>query len=71
MTRNIGGKDKLIRIGVGTVIFLFSIATNSWFGFIGLVILTTGLLNWCPAYSLLGKNTWCDLEDLEDEKKED
>jgi len=71
MTRNIGGKDKLIRIFVGSAIFLFSIATNSWFGFIGLIILTTGLLNWCPAYSIFGKNTWCDLDDLDNEKKED
>lgn len=71
MTRNIGGKDKIIRIFLGATIFLFSIATNSWFGFVGLVILATGLLNWCPIYSLLGKNTWCDLNEQESEKKED
>lgn len=71
MTRNVGGKDRLIRIIVGAAIFIFGIVTNSWLGFIGLIILSTGMLSWCPAYLLFGLNTRCGKESCEDENKED
>jgi len=67
MTRNVGGKDKLIRIIVGACIFIFGIITNSWLGFIGLIILSTGLLSWCPAYIPFGKSTRCEEEGFEDQ----
>ena len=71
MTRNVGGKDKLLRIIIGASIFIFGIVTNSWLGFIGLAVLTTGMLSWCPAYLPFGFNTRCNSESCEDEKKED
>ncbi len=71
MTQNVGGKDKLLRILIGASIFIFGIATNSWLGFIGLALLTTGLLSWCPAYLPFGLNSRCKKKGCEDEKKED
>ena len=58
MQNNVGHTDKLLRIGAA-VILLGLVATGviGWWGLIGLVPLATGLLNWCPAYTLLGINT--------------
>lgn len=55
MQHNVGSVDKLLRISAG-VILLGLTVTNviGWWGLIGLVPLATGLINWCPAYSLLG-----------------
>jgi hypothetical protein len=55
MQHNVGSVDKLLRISAG-VILLGLTVTNviGWWGVIGVVPLLTGLVNWCPAESLLG-----------------
>ena len=58
MTQNIGNIERIIRI-VGGLVLIALAATGSvgvW-GWLGLVPLTTGLVGWCPPYSLLGINT--------------
>lgn len=58
MIKNVGGIDRTIRIVVGLAL-IAAAATGSvglW-GYIGLVPLFTGLMGWCPAYTLLGFNT--------------
>ncbi|MCK7528726.1 MAG: DUF2892 domain-containing protein [Ignavibacteriales bacterium] len=35
---------------------------NSWLGVIGIVPIITGLLNYCPVYSLLGVSTKAKVE---------
>lgn len=60
MKVNVGSTDRLIRIIAGVVILsgLFLLEGNArWFGLIGIVVLATGVIRWCPAYSLLGMNT--------------
>jgi hypothetical protein len=60
MTANVGKIDKVVRIIAGIVLLaLFFILEGSarWLGLIGLVPLVTGLVGWCPAYSLIGLNT--------------
>lgn len=58
MKTNVGGIDKILRIVAGLI--LISLAATGvvgvW-GWIGVVPLGTGLLNFCPVYSLLGMNT--------------
>jgi hypothetical protein len=58
MKTNVGGIDKILRIIAG--IALISLAATgvvgAW-GFIGVVPLLTGLMGWCPAYTLLGIKT--------------
>lgn len=62
MKTNVGGIDKILRIVAG--IALISLAATgvvgAW-GFIGVVPLLTGLMGWCPAYTLLGIKT-CPLQ---------
>ncbi|OHC27641.1 MAG: hypothetical protein A2Y50_05245 [Pseudomonadales bacterium RIFCSPLOWO2_12_59_9] len=58
MQHNVGRTDKLLRISAGILLLgLGATGVIGWWGLIGLVPLATGLLNWCPAYRLLGINS--------------
>ena len=60
--KNVGNLDRVLRIVFGLALIAFALVSSvswSWVGWIGVVPLATGLLNTCPAYSLLGINT-CD-----------
>ena len=58
MKSNVGGIDRILRIVVGAVLVALAVTgqVGAW-GWIGLLPLATGLLGWCPPYSLLGINT--------------
>jgi len=58
MKKNVGNAERAIRIIVGLVVVsLVFIGPQSPWGWLGLVPLATGLIGWCPPYSLLGINT--------------
>jgi len=60
MNVNVGSTDKLIRIivGVGVLSLLFLLKGDArLLGLVGIVPLVTGLVGYCPLYSLLGLNT--------------
>ena len=57
MNVNVGGIDKNLRIVAGLAIIAWGVISSNWLGAIGLVPLATGLINFCPVYSLLGFNT--------------
>jgi hypothetical protein len=57
MKANVGGIDRILRvvIGVGLLSLLFLLEGSArWFGLIGIVPLGTGLIGYCPLYSILG-----------------
>lgn len=58
MKNNVGGIDKILRVVVGIVLIALA-ATNviGVWGWIGVVPLLTGLVGWCPAYTLFGMNS--------------
>ena len=58
MTKNVGSIDKIIRIVAGLVLISLDILViaTPW-TWIGIVPLATGLMGWCPAYTLIGANT--------------
>lgn len=58
MTRNVGQIDRTIRIVLGLVLVIMAFRGlyTPW-TWLGLVPLATGLIGWCPPYSLLGINT--------------
>ena len=58
MKVNVGGIDRLLRIVVGLALMAWALLANGplW-AWIGILPLATGLLNFCPAYTLLGINT--------------
>ncbi len=58
MSTNVGGIDKILRIIIGLILLsLVFIGPQTLWGWIGIVPLATGLINWCPLYSLLGFTT--------------
>ena len=60
MNKNAGTVDRAVRIFAGLVILsLYFVAEPAyrWWTLLGLVPLLTGLLGWCPAYTLLGIRT--------------
>ncbi|MEN6636185.1 MAG: DUF2892 domain-containing protein [Clostridiaceae bacterium] len=60
MKQNVGRVDRWVRIAVGVVLLsllIFVSGPARWFGLIGLVPLITGILGYCPIYSLLKMRT--------------
>lgn len=58
MNCNVGGLDRMLRIAAGVVILaLGAFGPLGWWGLVGLVPLATGLVRFCPAYTLLGIRT--------------
>jgi hypothetical protein len=58
MKVNVGTIDRTIRIIAGLVLIGLAIAgTIGVWGYIGVVLLLTGLFRVCPAYTLLGVKT--------------
>jgi hypothetical protein len=58
MNKNVGGIDKWARIAAGALLLILAVTNTigAW-GYLGLIPLLTGTLNYCPAYSLLGIKT--------------
>jgi len=58
MPCNEGKVDRLLRVVVGLVLLaLVFVGPQTPWGWIGVVPLLTGLVGYCPAYSLIGLNT--------------
>lgn len=55
---NVGGIDRVLRILVGLVLIsLVFIGPKIIWGWVGVVLLLTGIFKFCPAYKLIGMNT--------------
>ncbi len=58
MKTNVGGIDKVVRIVAGLILIsLVFVGPQTPWGWIGLLPLATGLIGWCPAYSVFGIST--------------
>ncbi len=58
MTTNEGSIDRIIRVIAGFVLIaLVFVGPQTPWGWIGVVPLITGLVGWCPAYTLFGLST--------------
>lgn len=58
MKTNVGGIDKILRIIAGLLLITLAVlGMGTPWTWIGVVPLVTGLMGWCPAYTLLGLNT--------------
>ncbi len=58
MKANVGGVDRIVRIVAGLALIAWALFGGgpAW-AWIGVVPLATGLINFCPAYSILGIST--------------
>jgi hypothetical protein len=60
MKVNVGVVDKVARIvvGLGLLSLIFVLEGNlRWLGLVGIVPLATGVVGYCPLYSVLGLST--------------
>lgn len=58
MNKNIDRLDRTVRISAGLALIRPSLTgTIGLWGWIGIIPLATGLINFCPLYSLPGVNT--------------
>ena len=55
MMKNVGSTDRALRVFIGALLILLSLLNviGPW-GWIGLLPIATGMLRFCPAYSILG-----------------
>lgn len=58
MKNNLANLDRVIRVAVGLLMpGLAAMGMIGGWGWLGLVLLFTGFLGWCPIYTLLGIST--------------
>ena len=57
MKCNVGKTDKVIRFVLGGVLIIGGIVAHNWWGLIGLLLIITALINWCPLYAFFGSST--------------
>jgi hypothetical protein len=57
MKKNVGNVDKTIRIILGIGIIVMGIGFQSWLGIIGVIPLITGIIGYCPLYSIFSIST--------------
>jgi hypothetical protein len=58
MSCNVGGVDRALRVVVGALLVaLAATGIVGWWGWVGLVPLATGVVRFCPVYTLLGVKT--------------
>jgi len=58
MKKNVGGIDRVLRIVAGLILVALAATgqVGAW-GWLGLIVLATGLFSFCGAYTLLGVST--------------
>jgi ABC-type branched-subunit amino acid transport system permease subunit len=68
MTANVGGIDRILRIVAGLALIALAATgvVGAW-GYLGVIVLATGVFSFCGAYTLLGINT-CPMRAAEEEQ---
>ena len=54
MKYNVGKADRIIRVILGAGIIAIGIYLKSWWGAIGVILIITAAIGWCPAYLPFG-----------------
>jgi hypothetical protein len=57
MKKNVGKADRSIRIALGVLAILLGFIFQSWWGVIGVPLVITALIGWCPVYVPLSIST--------------
>ena len=58
MKANVGGLDRILRLVVGLVLIALTLTgTIGVWGWLGLVLVGTAAIGFCPLYPLIGLNT--------------
>lgn len=57
MNANVGPLDQNIRYLLGLVVLTLGVVYQSLWGFVGILVIFTALISWCPPYALFGFST--------------
>lgn len=57
LTKNIGEKDRKVRLAAGALIILWGVFAGSWLALVGVALMGTAFVRSCPAYSLMTMST--------------
>jgi hypothetical protein len=58
MIRNVGSLDQIIRLVLGAILVsLVFVGPQTPWGWLGLILIATGVINFCPIWMMLGVNT--------------
>ncbi len=58
MTRNLGQIDRIARFAIGALLILLALTgTIGMWGYIGVILVATGFMNFCPIYKVFGFKT--------------
>ncbi len=57
MKCNVGKTDRIVRLILGLVVAISGIVFKSWLGLVGVVLVFTALVKWCPLYWPFGLTT--------------
>lgn len=57
LKKNVGYYDSIIRATLGVLIVLAGVYFQNWWGFLGLILVFSGGLSFCPIYKLAGIDT--------------
>jgi hypothetical protein len=64
MKPNVGAMDRKLRLLAGIGLATGGIIFESYWGLIGIVLLITAVLNYCPLYAILGLDTSVNDKDI-------
>lgn len=64
MKCNIGKTEQIIRIAIGAAFILLGLSFRSWWGLLGLALIITGAIRYCPVSDALGIST-CKVDNKE------
>ncbi len=57
-TRNIGSADRVLRLVIGALLIILALTgTIGIWGWLGLILVVTAFLRFCPLYRIVGLNT--------------
>ncbi|GAA6177456.1 YgaP family membrane protein [Sulfitobacter pacificus] len=58
LTTNVGSFDRILRIVIGAALIILTLTgTIGIWGWIGVILLGTAFLRFCPLYRIIGVNT--------------
>jgi type IV secretory pathway TrbD component len=57
MNKNLGNSDRIFRLAGGLTLVIIGLVAQSWWGLIGIPLIATALIGFCPAYAPFGIST--------------
>lgn len=57
MSGNVGSSDSKSRIAAGIILVAFAMISGNIIGWLGIILIITGIIGYCPLYTVLKMDT--------------